>query len=64
MHKADQQDFLQRLEAEASLQAQLHQRRVLPAQLDVVTSFIGRYSWQTLVVVSGITAAVLTWGLS
>jgi len=53
-----QAQFLVRLQEEAALQARLHHRRLLPSQLDFVTSFIGKYSWQVLVVLSGL-AAVL-----
>lgn len=53
------QAFLNRLKAEASQQAQLHQHRLLPTQLDGVTAFIGRHAWQVLVVLSIGTSLVL-----
>lgn len=55
-------DFLTKLQAEAKLQAKLHQHRVFPTQLDWLTSFIGRYPWQVLLVASGIAAGVLEFG--
>jgi hypothetical protein len=61
MKSTDSSDFLKRLQSEASLQARLHQQRFLPAQLDVITSFIGRYPWQVVLVLSGLTAAGVTW---
>jgi hypothetical protein len=51
-----QSSFLNRLQAEAALQSQLHQRRFLPHQLDGLTSLIGNYPWQIILVVSGVTA--------
>lgn len=52
-------DFLTRLQAEASLQAQLHERRVLPPQLDFLTSFIGTHTWQVLLTLSLITSVAI-----
>lgn len=48
----DDQTFLTRLQTEATLQAKLQQQRILPAQLDGVTSFIGRHSWPVLAVLA------------
>lgn len=48
--------FLAELQKEAEHQAKLHQTRVLPAQLDWLTSLVGRYPWQTLIVLSFFTA--------
>lgn len=56
-----QSSFLNRLQTEAALQSQLHKRRFLPHQLDGVTSLVGNYPWQILLVLSGLTA--LTWEL-
>lgn len=53
------EDFLQRLQEEANLQARLEQHRLLPPQIDWLTSLIGNYSWQLLLVGSGITALAL-----
>jgi hypothetical protein len=52
-------DFLSKLEEEARLQAQLHTQRLIPAQLDWLTSLIGNYPWQFLLFFSGLTAVVL-----
>lgn len=49
-------NFLEKLEKEASLQAKLSTTRIFPSQLDALTSFIGRYPWQFVLVVSGMTA--------
>ncbi len=56
-----QTDFLDRLQDEASLQARLHQHRLIPSQLDALTSFIGRYPWQVIGVLAGLTAWYVTW---
>lgn len=48
--------FLKSLQTEAALQAKLEAQRLLPSSLDAVTSFIGRYPWQVLLVASGILA--------
>jgi len=54
--------FIAFLQRRASLQAKLHTQRVLPSQLDWLTSFVGRYSWQTLLGVSALVAAIVTFG--
>jgi hypothetical protein len=54
--------FLARLEAEAARQAQLSNKRLLPAQLDWLTSFVGRFPWQVLVVSAAITAVLMEVG--
>lgn len=64
MKNQKQSLFLEKLQEQARLQARLNTRRFLPQQLDLVTSFIGQYSWQVLLVLSGLTALaieVLTW---
>jgi len=54
-----QKQFLIELQRQASLQAPLNQVRWLPKQLDPLTSFIGRYPWQALLVLSGISALLI-----
>ncbi len=61
MTDSDLTDFLDRLQTEADLQARLHQQRFIPARLDALTSFIGRYPWQVVLLLSGLTAAGVTW---
>lgn len=51
--------FLQLLEKEAALQAKLETKKLLPSQLDEVTAFIGRHTWQVLLASSGLTALFL-----
>lgn len=51
--------FLSQLKLEAKKQAKLHENRLLPRQLDGVTSLIGTYPWQALLLLSGMTALVL-----
>ncbi|MDA1080005.1 MAG: hypothetical protein O2840_04945 [bacterium] len=52
-------EFLQLLEQEAALQAKLEAKKLLPSQLDEVTAFIGRHTWQVLLIASGVTALFL-----
>lgn len=52
-------DFLERLQAEAQLQAKIHQDRWLPSQLDPVATLIAQYSWQTLIVAAVMTSIIL-----
>lgn len=54
-------DFLDRLQAEAKLQAKLHQDRWLPSQLDPVVTLIAQYPWQTLSVAAVVTSMVVRW---
>jgi hypothetical protein len=54
----DKQVFLHQLQLQAEKQARLHYTRLLPPQLDFVTSFIGHYPWQVILVLSALTALV------
>lgn len=54
-----QSDFLQQLEAQAHKQAVLHEKRLIPRQLDWFTSLVGNYPWQIIALVSLITAVVI-----
>ncbi len=51
-------DFLKELQKEAKAQKKLNEERIFPEFLDEVTSFIGEYSWQTLLLLS-IASAIL-----
>ena len=53
------QDFLAKLQRQADKQAKLTQHPLLPTQLDAITSVIGRYSWQALVLVALLTAMMI-----
>jgi len=53
------QVFLAKLQVEAKLQAKLHEQRLLPPQIDWLTSLIGRFPWQFLLVTSSLVAAVV-----
>lgn len=44
--------FLQNLTSLAQQQAKLHRHRLLPSTLDPITSFIGKFPWQTILVLS------------
>ncbi len=52
-------DFLTRLKAEAAQQAQLHDQRILPAQLDGLTSFVGKHTWQVLLSVAALSSLII-----
>jgi len=56
MKKNDDSQLLLKLQSEAKLQSQLYANRLMPEQLDSFTSLIGRYPWQSLVLMSGILA--------
>lgn len=51
-----QSEFLEKLQTEAKLQSRLNTTRFFPPQLDKITSFIGKYPWQVILAVSGLTA--------
>lgn len=53
-------DFLAQLQSQAQKQAVLHEKRILPRQLDGITSFIGNYPWQVIGVLSLLTALTLS----
>jgi hypothetical protein len=59
--KLSQDIFLQQLQQQAKLQSKLNKTRLFPKQVDPLTSLIGNYSWQFLLVLSGITAVGLWW---
>lgn len=52
-------DFLSQLQAQAAKQSRLEKHRFFPQKFDPITSFVGRYSWQVIAVLSGMTAFVL-----
>ncbi len=54
-----QQQFLNELQHQANLQAPLNTVRWLPKQIDPITSLIGKYPWQTLLILSGITTLIV-----
>lgn len=51
--------FLQELQTQAKRQATLHQNSPVPARLNFITAFIGNYPWQTLLILSGLSAVLL-----
>lgn len=54
------QDFLALLQQQAAKQAKLETNRFIPPTFDSITSLIGRYPWQIITVLSGITAFLVT----
>lgn len=61
MSSISDQAFIAQLQQQAQKQALLHEKRLLPRQVDWITSIIGSYPWQVLAVASGLTAAWLHW---
>lgn len=51
-----QAEFLDLLKKEAKKQSVLETHRLLPTSLDPITAFIGEYSWQTILVLSFLSA--------
>jgi hypothetical protein len=49
-------DFLLKLQKEATTQKKLNEERIFPESFDALTSFIGTYSWQTILVLAILTA--------
>ena len=54
-----EKQFLNELQHQADLQAPLNTVHWLPKQLDPVTALIGKYPWQVLLIVSGVTALLI-----
>jgi|GEM_PF-1749535 len=61
MSKVSSSTFLQQLQEQAKLQSHLSTSRVLPKQLDPLSTFIGNCPWQIILVLSGVTAFLATW---
>lgn len=54
-----QSDFLLQLESQAKKQAILHEKRILPWQLDRFTAIVGNYPWQIILGLSFLTAVTI-----
>lgn len=52
-------EFLKKLQNEAKLQKSLNQTRLLPKQLDFITSFIGNYSLLSILILTTFTVIFL-----
>ncbi len=52
-------DFLTQLQSQAEKQAVLNQKRIIPRQFDVITSFIGNYPWQSILFLSIVSAILI-----
>lgn len=52
-------DFLEKLETEASYQANLNQYQILPEQLRGLGRLVIKHSWQTIAIISFISAVLL-----
>ena len=56
-----QKNFIIQLEKEAQKQAILHENRLLPRQLDWLTTTVGNYAWQVILILSFLTALAIWW---
>ena len=56
-----QKNFIIQLEKEAQKQAILHENRLLPRQLDWLTTMVGNYAWQVILILSLLTALAIWW---
>lgn len=52
-------NFLSELQKEASIQKKLNQERIFPEYFDGLTSLIGNYPWQTLLLLSAVSTILL-----
>jgi len=52
--------FLLRLQNEASQQAKLEKERLLPKQIDKVSSFVAEHPWQVVLLLSFLTSIFVT----
>lgn len=51
-------DFVSLLQEQAQKQSMLNTRRILPKKMDAITSFVGNYPWQVILVASTIGAII------
>ena len=56
-----QNEFLQKLEKEATFQAQIQARTVIPKRFEGLTNLIGRHTWAVLAFISGVWVLVETY---
>ncbi|NCN87778.1 MAG: hypothetical protein GW941_02690 [Candidatus Pacebacteria bacterium] len=52
------QDFVSLLQEQAQLQSKLNKERLFPKEVDWLTSIIGNYPWQFILVISILGAVV------
>ncbi len=58
MQRPNREDFIQKLQSEVLFQSQLEQKKLLPEKLDGLGRVVASYPWQTILVMSGITALI------
>lgn len=51
-------DFVSELQRQAKHQSLVHEKRLLPPQVDWLTSIIGNYPWQVILVLAVVGAVV------
>ena len=56
MHRSSQEDFIQKLQTEVLFQSRLEQKKLLPAKLGGLGRLVASYPWQTMLIMSGMTA--------
>lgn len=55
---SNQEDFIKKLESEVLFQSQLEKKQLLPKKLGGLGRLIANYSWQVILVTSGVTALI------
>jgi hypothetical protein len=58
MQRSNREDFIQKLQSEVLFQSRLEQKKLLPEKLDGLGRIVASYPWQTILVMSGITALI------
>jgi hypothetical protein len=58
MSLSNQEDFIKKLQSEVTFQSQLEKKQLLPKKLGWLGRIIANYSWQVLLIISGVTALV------
>ncbi len=51
--------FIKRLQNQAKKQSELEKKRLLPKELSALAELVVKYPWQSLLVSSGLTAALV-----
>lgn len=55
---SNQEDFIKKLQSEVLFQSRLEKKQLLPKKLGGLGRFIANYPWQTILVLSGVTALI------
>jgi hypothetical protein len=58
MQRSNREDFIHKLQSEVLFQSRLEQKKLLPEKLDGLGRVVASYPWQTILIISGVTALV------